>query len=242
MQDWSYFLNVIGSLESTRISEDSLVSYSIETYSSVHHLLTERLSTCPLTNTEPCSIFLMFCLTIILNPLIALPCIYPQFDHKELRHLLLDQLPCVEVIEWWILTLVNNKDHWIPCVSMSIHCLCPIRIKSQPLVDDGFNIGLAFAASFPEAVSSSWIGMASLTYLSIQVTILIQDSVRSLNKGWTWTSILYLPSFLQTFMSETGPYRTLLWIHLIRVPFWSRGNVYSRHKDWFASPLGDGRA
>ena len=50
-------------------------------------------------------------------------------------------------------------------------------------------------------------------------------------------------NWLQTFMSETGPNRTLLWIHpLIRVPSWYRGNVYSRHKDWFAFPLGDGRA
>ena len=28
----------------------------------------------------------------------------------------------------------------------------------------------------------------------------------------------------------------------IRVPSWSRGIVYSRHKDWFSFPLGDGRA
>ena len=38
-------------------------------------------------------------------------------------------------------------------------------IKSNLLVDDGFNIGLAFTADFPEALSSSsWIGIASLTY------------------------------------------------------------------------------
>ena len=30
-----------------------------------------------------------------------------------------------------------------------------------------------------------------------------------------------------------------LWIHpFIRVPFWSRSNVYSRHNYWFPSPLG----
>ena len=60
---------------------------------------------------------------------------------------------------------------------MSIHCLCPIGVESQPLVDDGYSTGLDFAAGFTEAVSSSWIGMASLTNLSIPITILIQDSV-----------------------------------------------------------------
>ena len=52
------------------------------------------------------------------------------------------------------------------------------------------------------------------------------------------------PLWLQTFfLSDTGPNRTLLWIHpLIRVPSWSRGIVYARHWDWFPSSLGDGRA
>ena len=44
-------------------------------------------------------------------------------------------------------------------------------------------------------------------------------------------------------MSGTGPNLTLLWIHpFIRVSSWSRGIVCSRHKDWFHSPLDDGRA
>ena len=60
---------------------------------------------------------------------------------------------------------------------MSIHFLCSIGIKFQLLVDDGFNIGLAFAAGFPEALSSSWIGIASLTYFSTPFTILIQEVV-----------------------------------------------------------------
>ena len=60
---------------------------------------------------------------------------------------------------------------------MSIHFLCPIGTKSQPLDDDGFSTGLDFAAGFTEAFSSSWIGMASLTNLSIPITILIEDSV-----------------------------------------------------------------
>ena len=60
---------------------------------------------------------------------------------------------------------------------MSIHFLCPIGIKFQLLVDDGFNIGLAFAAGFPEAPSSSWIGIASLTYFSTPFKILIQNVV-----------------------------------------------------------------
>ena len=111
--------------------------------------------------------------------------------------------------------------------------------KSQPLVDHGFNLGLAFAAGFPEAFSSSWIGMASLTNLSIRFTVRIQDTFWSWNKDWTWTSI----RLLQTGMSETRPKRTLLWIHpLIRVPSWSRGIECSRQKDWFYFPLGDGRA
>ena len=59
--------------------------------------------------------------------------------------------------------------------SMSTHFRCPIGIGSQPLVDDGFNIGLDFAAGFPEALSSSWIGIASLAYFSTPFTILIQD-------------------------------------------------------------------
>ena len=72
--------------------------------------------------------------------------------------------------------LENNKDHLIPVFSMSIHVLCSIGIVSQPLVDDGFSIGLAFAAGFPEAFFSSWIGMASLTNLSIPLSIRIQDT------------------------------------------------------------------
>ena len=105
----------------------------------------------------------------------------------------------------------NKKDLWIPVFQCQ-----PIvfnEVKSQPLVDDGFSMGLAFAAGFSEAFSSSWIGMASLTNLSIPFTILIQDSVWCLNKDWALTSILYLPYLLQTFMSETGPNITLLWIH-----------------------------
>ena len=99
------------------------------------------------------------------------------------------------------------------CVSMSIHCLCSLGVKSQPLVDYGFSTRLAFTAGYPEAFSSSWIGMASVANLSIPFTILIQDSVWSLNKDWTWTSILHLPCLLQTWVSETGLNRTLLWIH-----------------------------
>ena len=76
---------------------------------------------------------------------------------------------------------------------MSIHCLCTMRVQSQPLVDDDFSVGLAFASGFTEAFSSSWIGMASLTNLSKPFTFLIQDSVWSLNKDWTWPSILNLP-------------------------------------------------
>ena len=65
---------------------------------------------------------------------------------------------------------------------MSTHSRCSIGTVSQPLVDDGFNIGLAFAAGFPESLSSSWIGIASLAYISTPFTILIQDVVRSSNK------------------------------------------------------------
>ena len=60
---------------------------------------------------------------------------------------------------------------------MSIHFLCPVGIEFTSLTDDGFNIGLAFAGSFPEAFSSSWIGMASLANLSTPFTIRIQDTV-----------------------------------------------------------------
>ena len=84
------------------------------------------------------------------------------------------------------------------------------------------------------------LGLAWLLWqsFSIPFTILIQDSVWSLNKDWT--SILYLPCLLQTFLSETGPNRTLIWVHpFILIPFDFRGNVYSRRKDWFPSPLGD---
>ena len=80
---------------------------------------------------------------------------------------------------------------------MSIHFLCPIRIELTSLIDDGFSVGLAFAAGFSEAFSSSWIGMASPTNLSIPFTIRIQDTVWPWNKDWTWTSILYLPLWLQ---------------------------------------------
>ena len=50
-------------------------------------------------------------------------------------------------------------------------------IEFTSLIDDGLNIGIAFAAGFPKAFSSSWIGMASLTNLSIPFTSLIQDTV-----------------------------------------------------------------
>ena len=50
-------------------------------------------------------------------------------------------------------------------------------IKFYLLVDDGFNVGLAFSAGLTEALSSSWIGIASLTYFSTPFTILIQEVV-----------------------------------------------------------------
>ena len=43
---------------------------------------------------------------------------------------------------------------------MSLHFLFPIRIKFTSLVDDDSVTGLAFATGFPEAFSSSRIGMA----------------------------------------------------------------------------------
>ena len=67
-----------------------------------------------------------------------------------------------------ILTFQNEKDPWI--FSLSIEFLCSIGVKSQTLVDDVFNLGLAFAAGFPEAFSSSWIGTTSRTNLSIPFT------------------------------------------------------------------------
>ena len=88
---------------------------------------------------------------------------------------------------------------------MSIHLLCPTGKKFHSLVDDGFSIGFAFAACLPEALSSSWTGIASLTYFSTPFEILIQDMVWSSNNDGTSTSIHYLPIDLQTFMSETGP-------------------------------------
>ena len=60
---------------------------------------------------------------------------------------------------------------------MSIHLLCSIGIKFQLLVDDGFKTGLDFAAGFTEDLSSSWIGIASLTFFSTPFTILIQEVV-----------------------------------------------------------------
>ena len=62
-------------------------------------------------------------------------------------------------------------------ISMPIHFLCCIGMKFQLLVYDGFNIGLAFPAGFPEALSSSWIGIASKTYFSTPLTILIEEVV-----------------------------------------------------------------
>ena len=126
---------------------------------------------------------------------------------------------------------------------MSIHFLSLIGMKFQLLVDDGFNIGLAFAAGFSEALSSSWIGIASLTYFSTWFTILIQEVVWSSNKDGTLTSTLYLLCVLHTFMSETGPKRASLSIHpFAQFSFSSRGNAYFRHKDWFFAPFGGGRA
>ena len=91
-------------------------------------------------------------------------------------------------------------------------------------------------------LGSAWLLWQICQHRSL-FDIRIEDTVWSWNKDWTCTSILYLPYWLQTIMSETGPNRTLRWMHpLIRVPSWSRGIVYSRHKDWFPSSLGEGRA
>ena len=114
-------------LEGTRVFLDNLVPNSIKTFSSVHNLLTERLSTSPLTNAGPCSIFVLLRLSNILNPLIELPCISQQFDHKKYRHLLLDQLPCVEPIEWWILTSWSNEGPWI----FSLQCRSIFSVSSE---------------------------------------------------------------------------------------------------------------
>ena len=62
-------------------------------------------------------------------------------------------------------------------------------------------LGLAFAAGFSEAFSSSCIRMP-LTSLSILFTIRIQDTIWLWNKDWPWTSMLYPPLWLQTCMSE----------------------------------------
>ena len=71
----------------------------------------------------------------------------------------------------------GKKDHWIPVFRCRSIVFVQQEIKFTSLVDDGFNTGLAFAAGFPEAFPSSWIGMASLTNLSTPFTVLIQDMV-----------------------------------------------------------------
>ena len=96
------------------------------------------------------------------------------------------------------MTLENNKDPLDSCISMSIHCLCSIGVKFTLLVDDGFSIGLAFAAGFTEALSSSWIGITSLTYLSIPFTIRFQDMVflkQRLNLNFNTVSSVVIANF-----------------------------------------------
>ena len=128
-------------------------------------------------------------------------------------------------------TFKNSKDLLGSCISASVHCLCSIGVKSQPHVDVSFIIGLVFAAGFPKAFSSSRIGMASLTNLSIPFTTLIWPS-----NFWIKQSHQYsiFRMHCKHYMSEIGPNRTLLWINpFFRVPTWSRGIVNSRQKDWF---------
>ena len=60
-----------------------------------------------------------------------------------------------------------------------MHLLSFIGMKFGLLVDASFNKGLAFAAGLPEASSPSRIGVASLTYFSTPLTILIQEVVWS---------------------------------------------------------------
>ena len=74
-----------------------------------------------------------------------------------------------------------NFDMWKGPWILSLQCRSIFSVSSEKkfrlLVDDGLNIGLAFAAGFPEALSSSRIGIASLTSFSTPLKILIQEVV-----------------------------------------------------------------
>ena len=124
---------------------------------SVLHLLPELISIFLSTNAEHWQSPPSSRLTNIQCRLIAFCCIHQQLGRDgRLNQVLAKLLDCV----------VMNFDTWKQvgsldsCVSMSIHCHCSIGKKSQPLVDDGFNIGLAFAAGFPKLslpLGSAWL-------------------------------------------------------------------------------------
>ena len=193
MQDSIFFLNVFELHEGTGISEDSSGSSNIETFffcpppfarTDIHLSIGQNgpLANCFIISTDQ---YLASSDSFFLHSSIS----WSQWT-----------APSSCRLTFWLCrsNRVMNFDTWEQegsldsCVPMSIHCLCSIGVKPQPLVDDGFSTGLVFAAGFPEAFSSSWIGMASLANLSIPFTIPIQDSVWSLNRDWTWTSILYI--------------------------------------------------
>ena len=62
------------------------------------------------------------------------------------------------------LNTLKRKGSLDSCISASIHCLCSLRVKSQPLVDDSFNIGLAFAAGFSKAFSDKFVNTVHNSY------------------------------------------------------------------------------
>ena len=85
----------------------------------VHHLLPER----PFFNVS----FISSDQYLESSDRTELPCIPQQFDSRELRHLLLDQHPCVEVSGSLILTSGSKNDPWIS----SLQCRSIFSVPSE---------------------------------------------------------------------------------------------------------------
>ena len=100
---------------------------------------------------------------------------------------------------------------------MSIHSLCSIGAKSQPLVHENFHIELAFAAGFPEAFSSSWIGMASLTKFvnTVHNSYPRYDLILKQRLSWNFNTVspvlfanFYVRDWAKSFIALDPPFHT----------------------------------
>ena len=216
LSSWLYFLNVLGLLEGTRITEKSSGSRNIGTFSSVLHLFARIDVHFQVNNAEQGRIA-SFHLTNILFLLTISSCIHQQFGRNGLHHLLLDELVSVSKQpskEFWTWKQGGSLDSVFQCQSLSL-----FHWEKGPTTRWWlFQCWTCFCSGIPR----SFLFLLDQHGFSDKLVNTVHNSNPRFGLIFeqSWTSILCLPCLLQTFMSETGPWRTSLSTTLfIWVPF-----------------------